>query len=95
MVANESQFASSHQIRLGQVYYEIVTHRADAGFRAEWICLKCRPSAASIVLPLLSNDEAYEAARLEISEHHRQFHVEKLKPVSPEDWIDCPQLNHG
>ena len=67
MVANESQFASSHQLRIGQVYYEIVTHRTDAGFRAEWVCLKCRPSAASIVLPLLSNDEAYEAARLDVA----------------------------
>jgi hypothetical protein len=85
MVANESQFWSSHQLRLEQVYYEIVTWRTDAGYRAEWICLKCRPSLANKLLISDSNDDAYEAARLEVGRHHRLFHSEP--PLAPEPAI--------
>jgi len=95
MVANESQFSSSHQLRLERVYYEIVTHRTDAGYQAEWVCLKCRPSLANDVVPALSNEAAYEAARQEVSEHHRRFHIDKSKPVEPADWIECSHLNCG
>src|SRR3954447_14320707 len=60
-----------HQLRLGDIYYDVETVRTKIGFQSTWACLKCH---ASRRLQAELADDVEQQAFASVEGHHLFFH---------------------